>query len=152
MNIRHTLIFLILVISTYKMSHIKRRNSNVKTFLFPDDSSSKLRLTKEKLGRYSWNILHTIAASYPKNPNEEDKIAIKNFVDSFSYLYPCNECKKHFQKMIDENVIKSNSREELVQYFCDLHNIVNKRLEKPIFDCKEALNYWGGSCGCNKGK
>jgi len=29
-----------------------------------------------------------------------------------------------------------------------LHNKVNERLKKPIFDCKKAMDYWGGDCGC----
>lgn len=64
-------------------------------------------------------------------------------------LFPCNKCQKHFKKMIEENKIRNNSREELVYYICDLHNIVNKRLHKPIFDCKKAFSFWGGDCGCS---
>lgn len=145
---KQSLIYLLFLLSFCKLSQIKRTNSK-RTFLFPDEHSSKLRLTKEKLGRYSWSVLHSIASAYPKNPSEEDKKAIKNFVESFSHLYPCDECRKHFKEMVAENELKANSRQELVQYFCDLHNIVNKRLEKPIFDCKNALSYWGGDCGCS---
>ena len=45
--------------------------------------------------------------------------------------------------------LKANSREELVNYICKIHNIVNKVLNKPIFDCKKAFDYWGGDCGCD---
>jgi len=50
--------------------------------------------------------------------------------------------------MIEEYPIKSESREELVNYFCFLHNKVNIRLGKPEFDCKKAFDYWGGDCSC----
>jgi hypothetical protein len=36
----------------------------------------------------------------------------------------------------------------LVGYVCKLHNIVNERLDKPIFDCNKAFDFWGGGCGC----
>ena len=51
--------------------------------------------------------------------------------------------------MLSENPVKNNSREELVFYMCTIHNIVNKRLGKQIFDCNNAMNYWGGDCGCS---
>lgn len=35
-------------------------------------------------------------------------------------------------------------------YVCELHNIVNERLGKDIFDCKNQLEAkWGGNCGCS---
>ena len=40
-------------------------------------------------------------------------------------------------------------REVLAKYFCDLHNNVNNRLQKPQFDCASVFEYWGGECGCD---
>ena len=54
--------------------------------------------------------------------------------------------------MIKEYPIKDNSREDLVNYICDLHNKVNLRLNKPVFDCKNAFKFWGGECGCSENK
>ncbi len=50
--------------------------------------------------------------------------------------------------MIDENPIRAKTREELVTYICDIHNIVNRRLNKTEYDCKKAFDIWGGDCGC----
>lgn len=50
--------------------------------------------------------------------------------------------------MLAEFPIKNNSREELVYYLCDMHNKVNEKLKKRIFDCKKAFGFWGGECGC----
>ena len=36
----------------------------------------------------------------------------------------------------------------MVKYFCNLHNSVNKRLGKELFDCNKAYDHWGGDCGC----
>ncbi len=52
------------------------------------------------------------------------------------------------KEMIEQNPPKSKTREELVYYMCDIHNIVNKRLNKPIYDCKKAFDIWGSDCGC----
>jgi|LauGreDrversion4_2_1035121.scaffolds.fasta_scaffold278872_2 FAD-linked sulfhydryl oxidase len=54
--------------------------------------------------------------------------------------------------MLKQYPIKTGSRHDLVYYLCDLHNHVNKRLHKPIFDCDKAFNVWGGDCGCGGDK
>lgn len=54
--------------------------------------------------------------------------------------------------MLKDYPIKNDSRYDLVHYLCDLHNIVNKRLGKPHFDCNKAFEFWGGDCGCDKDK
>lgn len=64
-------------------------------------------------------------------------------------LFPCKICREHFIELIANNPIKNNSRQELVLYLCDIHNQVNKRLNKPIFDCEKASDFWGGDCGCS---
>ena len=52
--------------------------------------------------------------------------------------------------MLKEFPIKANTREEFVYYICEMHNNVNKRIDKPIFDCKQSFNIWGGDCGCSE--
>lgn len=97
-------------------------------------------------------MLHSIAASYSTKPTEQDKADIINFLNSFASLFPCKNCGKHFKELLKENPVKNNSREELVMYMCDIHNIVNKKLGKKIFDCKKAFDFWGGNCGCGDQK
>jgi FAD-linked sulfhydryl oxidase len=52
--------------------------------------------------------------------------------------------------MLDTYPIKHSNREELVLYLCDIHNKVNERLNKPVFNCEKAFDFWGGNCGCDK--
>lgn len=116
--------------------------------LTPSDAKKPLALTKQEIGRHAWAVLHSVAASYPAIPSEEDKTNVENFIKGLAHNFPCKICGKHFVKMLNENPIKDNSREELVYYICDIHNQVNKFLKKPIFDCKKAFDIWGGDCGC----
>lgn len=51
--------------------------------------------------------------------------------------------------MIDENPLVTSNRKDVVGYFCKIHNIVNLRLNKEIFDCEKAFDHWGGDCGCD---
>ena len=47
-------------------------------------------------------------------------------------------CSAHFQLIIKKD-----------NHFKHLHNKVNAKLKKPIFDCKKAFGFWG-ECGCSK--
>ena len=48
----------------------------------------------------------------------------------------CNKCKSHFIKWTDQYKIVDNynSRNELIVYFINLHNNVNLRNKKPLFN------------------
>ena len=118
-------------------------------FLTPEGAAKPLTLTKQEIGRNTWTILHSIAASFPNNPTEEDKKQITNLMYGLAHLFPCKICGGHLLKMLNKEGVKANSREELVNYICKIHNIVNKVLGKPIFDCKRAFDFWGGDCGCD---
>lgn len=92
----------------------------------------------EQLGRSSWTLLHAAAANYPVKPSDEQKGEMKQFLNIFSHIYPCNWCAKDFEKYIRENAPKIESREELGRWMCEAHNKVNTKLRKPKFDC----NFW----------
>ena len=52
--------------------------------------------------------------------------------------------------MLDSHPFKGGSKTAAMQYLCSLHNIVNERLKKPIFDCSVVGKYWSSKdCGCN---
>lgn len=51
--------------------------------------------------------------------------------------------------MTSKRPFTGKGREDFMQYVCELHNTVNKRLGKEIFDCAKVEEKWGGNCGCN---
>merc|ERR1711976_413646 len=52
-----------------------------RTILKADENSSPLRVTKEELGRFTWTFLHSVAAAYPQEPTENDKIQSANLIN-----------------------------------------------------------------------
>ncbi len=135
--------------SNHNTDKISDSNTNSKhTVLQPEDSKKPLKLSREELGRHSWALLHSIAASYPSIPNESEVKSLNNFIHSFSEVYACKICSKHFKEMLVRKPVRAKSREELVYYLCDLHNEVNRRLGKAVYDCRKAFDIWGGDCGC----
>ena len=135
--------------SIFRFSDTHVKKQKIGDFLTPEGATKPLTLTKQEIGRNTWSLLHSMAASYPNEPNEEDKKQIKNFLYGLANHFPCKICGNHLLKMLNKEGIHANSREELVNYICKIHNIVNKVLEKPQFDCKKAFDFWGGDCGCD---
>ncbi|KAG9250157.1 ERV/ALR sulfhydryl oxidase domain-containing protein [Emericellopsis atlantica] len=105
----------------------------------------------ETLGRCSWTLLHSIAATYPEKPTTSQQSDVVSFVKLFSKLYPCWVCAEDFQGYIAKSAPKAGSRSELGDWMCKAHNDVNVKLGKPTFDCSKWEERWvtgpkDGSC------
>ncbi|KAI8055166.1 ERV/ALR sulfhydryl oxidase domain-containing protein [Syncephalis plumigaleata] len=87
-----------------------------------------------------------MASRFPKQPTEDEREALRSFIYLFARLYPCGQCAKHFQTVLEEHPPVVTSRSEVAQWACRVHNVVNKRLGKPIFDCSKVESHW--KCGC----
>jgi len=98
----------------------------------------------EVLGRSSWNLLHSIAASYPERPSLQQQRDARQFISSFSRLYPCHWCATDFQEWMksSENAPRVGSREEFGRWMCEAHNAVNEKLGKEKFDCGRWEERW----------
>ena len=125
----------------------KKSQKKIGDLLTPEGASKPLTLTKQEIGRKTWALLHSMAATYPNEPTEEDKNQITKFMYGLANNFPCKICGSHLLRMLQKEGVKADSREELVHYICKIHNIVNKVLNKPQFDCKKAFDIWGGDCG-----
>ncbi|KAI0012361.1 ERV/ALR sulfhydryl oxidase domain-containing protein [Xylariaceae sp. FL0662B] len=96
----------------------------------------------EALGRSTWTLLHSIAATYPKRPSAAEQSDLKNFMATFSRLYPCWTCAKDFQRYMEREHIKVGNRDEFGQWLCEAHNAVNKKIGKETFDCSRWEERW----------
>ena len=120
-------------------SNSKENNKN-KDILNAEGSSKPLKLTKPEIGRRTWALLHSITNTFPDNPSNEDKNMMKKFLYGLARSYPCKVCGGHLLKMLDKKGIKMDNKKEFINYICNIHNIVNKVLNKTQFDCDQAYN------------
>ncbi|KAG1459109.1 hypothetical protein G6F46_002516 [Rhizopus delemar] len=90
---------------------------------------------RAQLGRATWKFLHTMMARYPEVPTKRERESLNDFMLLFSKLYPCGECAHHFNQLITKYPPQTSSRSAASQWLCAMHNKVNERLRKPIFDC-----------------
>lgn len=101
---------------------------------------------RAELGRSTWAFLHITAAKYPVTPTREDMSNAIRLIDVLTKMFPCSECREHFKQLVSSFPPRVSSQEEFSMWMCEAHNIVNRRLGKPIFDCSRLDDRW--DCGC----
>lgn len=101
---------------------------------------------KERLGRSTWTLLHTMGARYPAFPTAQQRKDTLSFIHLLSALFPCGDCTKHFQKLLSDFPPRVGSNDEFKTWLCEAHNIVNRRLGKAVVDCRTVDEIW--QCGC----
>ena len=85
-------------------------------------------------------------AKFPDAPTADDSQALKSYLHLFARLYPCGDCARHFQKILAKYPPQVKSRSSAAAWACHVHNEVNKRLKKDIFDCSKIGDFY--DCGC----
>ncbi|RYP64407.1 hypothetical protein DL769_006688 [Monosporascus sp. CRB-8-3] len=106
----------------------------------------------ETLGRSTWTLLHSIAATYPTRPTPAEQSDLRTFMGVFSRLYPCWVCAEDFQDYMRRERVRVGSRDEFGMWLCEAHNAVNVKLGKDTFDCSKWEERWrtgwkDGRCG-----
>ncbi|KAF2166483.1 hypothetical protein M409DRAFT_31614, partial [Zasmidium cellare ATCC 36951] len=101
---------------------------------------------KAELGRAAWKLFHTTMARFPDKPTEDESSALKSYIHLFQRLYPCGECAEHFGELLKKFPPQVSSRSAAAAWACHVHNQVNKRLKKELFDCANIGDFY--DCGC----
>jgi len=104
------------------------------------------QVSRAELGNAAWKVLHTMMAKFPDKPTEEDSQALKSYIHLFARLYPCGDCARHFQQILAKYPPQVATRSTAAAWACHVHNEVNKRLKKELFDCSKIGDFY--DCGC----
>ena len=115
-------------------------------------SHSACPLNRAELGRAAWAHLHTMAAYYPIGPSATQQRDMHDFMQLYMKQYPCLYCRDRTMEEVERNPPRVRSRAELAVWLCEVHNEVNERLGKGVFDCGRVDERWrtgpmDGSCG-----
>lgn len=105
---------------------------------------------KAQLGNSAWHLLHVVLARYPDKPTEQERNTLKQYIHLFGQIYPCGDCARHFQKLLKKFPPQVSSRKTAALWGCHIHNQVNKRLEKPEYDCTNILEDYDCGCGSDE--
>ncbi len=80
-----------------------------------------------------WFMLHTIALSYPHNPNAVTKKKYYDFIQNIPLFIPVESISSDFSKLLDQYPVSPylDSRDSFVRWMHFIHNKINEKLEKP---------------------
>ncbi len=103
-----------------------------------------MRFPPSVWGPIFWHTIHVTALAYPENPSYAQKRAAKEFYESLAHLIPCPKCRDHYQTHLQKMPITPHldRRADLFRWTVEMHNTVNKMLEKPIVTEAESLQFY----------
>lgn len=120
--------------------------------------NNRLGLYPECFGPPAWHFLHSVAAGYPEYTSDNNiKNQYANFFESLQFILPCESCRNHYVKNLQELPIDPylGGRKDLSMWVYKLHNLVNKITHKdpkkiPTFEeVYKKYNSYGIPCDSN---
>jgi len=96
-------------------------------------------------GKYIWISLHFIAIGFPTNPTEKEKTQYYSFFTNLHHVLPCETCAAHYKQLLDQIPLDSlalSSRENLFKWTFDIHNAVNKDIQKNELKYENAKMFY----------
>jgi hypothetical protein len=109
------------------------------TVFTSEDYNSNDGMLTTVWGPGTWHFLHTMSFNYPTHPTEEQKDQYRHFILSLQHVLPCGKCRKNLVKNFRKLPLEwkhMESRETFSRYMYELHETVNKMLNK-----KNKLSY-----------
>ena len=139
----------------------KNRNTHNKTkkiFKSNDFSSGDGFLTTI-WGPLLWTFLHTMSFNYPVKPTAENKKHYRDFVLNLKNILPCKYCRINLANNLKKKPLLMcymTSRSTFSRYIYDLHETVNKMLNKnsnlSYCDVRERYEHFRSRCTDEKPK
>ena len=92
-------------------------------------------------GPFYWFVLHTIALTYPLNPNETIKKKYYDFIQNIPLFLPISTIGNKFSSLLDKYPVTPylDSQTSLVKWMHFIHNKINISLDKPEITMEEAM-------------
>lgn len=99
-------------------------------------------------GPYVWAAIHLICMGAPDVLSSADQLHYKTFFNNLANVIPCDVCRTHLKDNLEKLPIDPYlaTKNELVKWSIDLHNLVNSQLGKPIVSFEAAAKKWRDVC------
>ena len=93
-------------------------------------------------GNHFWGLIHTITI-IDFESNEMYNNNIKNILMNLQNVFPCHSCKYLYTEYLKQLDNMDMSKSMVLFYWSvDLHNTVNKKLNKEEWTYEKALEKW----------
>jgi hypothetical protein len=100
-----------------------------------------------------WHYLHTMSFNYPVNPTHQDRKHYRDFILQLQHVLPCKFCRVNLKnnfKVMPLRMCDMKSRDTFSRYVYDLHEMVNKMLNKKsnleFCDVRERYEHFRARC------
>lgn len=135
-----------------KQTYQRMTNDSVTLTITPKDGETVQEFQlkgwlfrREVWGRDVWRIFHGFLFKYPREPTQEDKARWLTFILNLPFYLPCGECSvnlvQEMQALPPTEEVMANT-DSLAHWGVELHNSVNKRLNKPLITFKDAIDFY----------
>ena len=102
-------------------------------------------------GPHGWKFIHYVTLGYPENPTPAQKEKYKAFLVLLKDVLPCSLCANHYGENLQKQPLTDevmDSRENLIKWGIDIHNVVNKMKNKPIIKYIDARRFIDTNVQC----
>ena len=96
-------------------------------------------------GKHLWFSLHFIALDFPEDPSTEDVRHFKSFYENLHQVIPCYNCSINYIKHLYDRPLELSdlkNTKALFKWTVDIHNIVNKELNKSQMSLDAAWEFY----------
>lgn len=92
-------------------------------------------------GPHFWFVLHTMALTYPLNPNDTSKKKYYDFIQNLPLFLPIAEIGNNFSLFLDRYPVTPylDSRESFIKWMNFIHNKINLANNVPEVSLEEAM-------------
>jgi hypothetical protein len=92
-------------------------------------------------GPFYWFVLHTIALTYPTNPNETIKKKYYDLIQNIPLFLPISTIGNKFSELLDKYPVTPylDSQSSMVKWMHFIHNKINASLNIPEITMEEAM-------------
>ena len=92
-------------------------------------------------GPHYWFVLHTIALTYPTNPNEVIKKKYYDFIQNLPLFLPIDEIGNNFSNYLDKYPVTPylDSRDSFIRWMHFIHNHINKHVGNIEMTLEESM-------------
>mmetsp|Transcript_3158 Transcript_3158/g.9441 ORF Transcript_3158/g.9441 Transcript_3158/m.9441 type:complete len:215 (-) Transcript_3158:194-838(-) len=95
-------------------------------------------------GPPTWFFLHSVTLALPERVPPEQQREFSSLMLAMQKLLPCPGCSKHLVGHMREHPLEPHlgTRDGLVQWMIDIHNMVNRDIGKPELTKEEVLRLY----------
>jgi hypothetical protein len=94
-------------------------------------------MSKQMWGNACWYLFHTLAEKLKPDCDSEVQTILFHF-KQLCFNLPCMECSKHATEILQRVKLDNvKTRNNIKQMLLEFHNMVNKKINKPIFSMDE---------------